>query len=164
MIQSLEHVNQPVKLSLYGNFSPNDYELKLVNLKGFRKVEYLGWVEHEKVAELLKDYDAGIVCLHPIPNYITALPIKLFEYMAAGLPVIASNFPLLREIVEGNNCGLCVNPLKPKQIAGALKYFIERPEESKKMGENGRKAVLEKYNWENENKKLSKLYHDILKI
>jgi glycosyltransferase involved in cell wall biosynthesis len=86
----------------------------------------------------------------------------MFEYMAAGLPVIASNFPLWKEIIEGNHCGIYVNPLKPKEIAKAIEYLIKHPKEAKRMGENGRKAVLEKYNWENESKKLLKIYEELL--
>ncbi len=58
--------------------------------------------------------------LHPTANYMVSLPIKMFEYMAAGIPVITSNFLLWREIVEGNDCGLCVDPLGPKAIATAI--------------------------------------------
>jgi len=137
--------------------------LKLNNLKGFEKVEFLGWMEHKKLTAMLGIYDAGIVCLHPLPNYVTALPIKLFEYMAAGLPVIASNFPILRKIVEGNNCGICVDPLNSAEIASAIQYLMEHKEKSKKMGENGRQAVLQKYNWEKESEKLTKFYKDILR-
>jgi len=59
---------------------------------------------------------------------------------------IASNFPLWKEIVEGNNCGICVNPLDTRDIAKAIKHLIDNPDEAREMGENGRKAVLEKYN------------------
>ena len=83
--------------------------------------------------------------------------------MVAGLPVIASNFPLWKEIIEGNNCGICVNPLEPKEIAKAVEYLIKHPEEARKMGENGRKAVLEKYNWEKESEKLLKVYEELSK-
>ena len=86
----------------------------------------------------------------------------MFEYMIAELPIIASNFLLWREIVEKNNCGICVNPLDPKEIAEAIEYLIEHPDEARKMGENGRKAVLEKYNWENESKKLLEIYEELL--
>ena len=82
--------------------------------------------------------------------------------MAAGLPVIASNFPLWKEIVEGNKCGLIVNPLDPEEIARAIEYLINHPDEARRMGKNGRRAVLEKYNWENESKKLLKLYEGLL--
>ena len=98
------------------------------------------------------------MCFHPIPNAVNAMPNKLFEYMAAGLPVIASNFPLWQEIVESNHCGLTVDPLEPKDIARAIEYLIEHPEEARKMGENGRRAVIRKYNWETEGKKLLELY------
>jgi len=91
------------------------------------------------------------------------MPNKIFEYMIAGLPVIASNFPLWKEIVEGNNCGICVNPLDPKEIANAIKYLIDHPDEARAMGENGRRSVLEKYNWEKESEKLIRLYEEILK-
>jgi len=90
------------------------------------------------------------------------MPNKMFEYMIAELPIIASNFLLWREIVEKNNCGICVNPLDPKEIAEAIEYLIEHPDEARKMGENGRKAVLEKYNWENESKKLLEIYEELL--
>ena len=165
MVQSLEFVksNKQLNLILCGEFDPPDLEVKVRNLKGFEKVEYHGWVDHKKIPEFLNKADAGIVCLHPIPNYLTSLPIKLFEYMLASLPVIASNFPLWKEIVEGNKCGLCVNPLDPKEIAEAIKYLIDHPDEAMQMGENGRKAVLEIYNWEKESEKLINLYEELLK-
>jgi len=84
--------------------------------------------------------------------------------MATGLPVIASNFLFWKKIIKENKCGLSVNPLNPKEIAVAIKFLIEHPNEAKKMGENGKKAVLKKYNWENEEKKLIKIYQNLLKI
>jgi len=89
--------------------------------------------------------------------------VKMFEYMSAGLPVIASDFNSWREIIEGNNCGICVNPLDPKEIADAIKYIINNPKEAKQMGENGKKAILEKYNWSIEEKKLFRVYNKLLK-
>ena len=78
--------------------------------------------------------------------------------MAAGLPVIASNFSLWKQIIEGNQCGLCVDPLDPKAIAGAIDYLIAHPEEAERMGRNGQKAVQEKYNWGIEEQKLLHFY------
>ncbi|MEX1014416.1 MAG: glycosyltransferase, partial [Candidatus Paceibacterota bacterium] len=88
-------------------------------------------------------------------------PNKLFEYMHAGLPVIASDFPLWREIIEGNNCGLLVNPLNPNEIAEAILWLYNNPDKAREMGRNGQKAVKEKYNWEQEEKKLLQLYETI---
>jgi glycosyltransferase involved in cell wall biosynthesis len=154
--------DDPLRLVLCGDFYPANFERKVRSLEGFKKVEYLGWVAPRDIPNLLKKHDVGIVCLHPTTNYVTSLPLKLFEYMAAGLPVIASNFPLWKEIVEGNGCGICVDPLNPEEIAEAIKYLMEHPGVREEMGEKGRRAVAEKYNWEKEGKKLLDLYAQLL--
>lgn len=154
--------NDQLKLTLCGRFFPTRYELEVRALEGFKKVEYLGWIDPREIPRLLEMQDAGIVCLHPIMNYVTSLPLKLFEYMAAGLPVIASNFPLWKEIVEGAGCGICVDPLNPEEIAKAIKYLMKHPGSTEQMGKNGRRAVIEKYTWEQEGKKLLDLYAQLL--
>jgi len=165
IVQAMEYVSpsRNIKLILCGKFFPESYQKKVRKLRGFDKVEYLGWIEPEEVWLKINQATFGIVCFLPKENHIKAMPNKLFEYMAAGLPVIASNFPLWKEIVEGNKCGLTVNPIEPIEIAKAVEYLIEHPQEARKMGENGRKAVLEKYNWENESKKLLKVYEKLIK-
>jgi glycosyltransferase involved in cell wall biosynthesis len=115
------------------------------------------------VAKILENSLAGIVTFLPSPNHLEAQPNKMFEYMSAGIPVIASDFPLWREIISGNDCGLLVNPLKPLEIAGAIDYLVNNPAEAKRMGRNGRLAVIEKYNWPMEEKKLLRFYDSILK-
>ena len=82
----------------------------------------------------------------------------MFEYMSAGVPVIASHFPLWREIIEGNDCGLCVDPLDPAAIAKAIDYLVTHPQEAERMGRNGQRAVAERYNWKIEEAKLLQLY------
>lgn len=164
IVKALEFVNSDnqLKLTLCGDFYPTDYEWKLRSLDGFKKVEYLGWLEPYEIPNLLEKHDAGIVCFLPEPNHLNAMPNKLFEYMAAGLPVISSNFPLWRDIVERNGCGICVDPLDPEKIAEAIKYLMVHPRSRKEMGETGRRMVLEKYNWEKEGMKLIDLYTELL--
>jgi len=164
IIRALEFIdsNRKIKLILYGRFYPIDYEKEVRGLNGFEKVEYLGWKDPYDIPKFLIRADAGIVCFLPEPNHIKAMPTKLFEYMIANLPVIASNFPLWKEIVEGNKCGICVDPLKSEDIAKSITYLMEHPRIKKEMGENGRKAILEKYNWEAEQRKLLDIYKDIL--
>ncbi len=165
IIKGLEFIDsdRPFKLILCGKFYPTGYEKEVRRLKGFEKVEYLGWKDQNDIPEFLSKADVGIICFMPEPNHIKAMPNKLFEYMAAGLPVIASNFPLWKEIVECNKCGICVDPLEPMEIAKAIKYLMEHPRVRKEMGENGRAAVLEKLNWEKETEKLLALYEVLLK-
>jgi len=86
----------------------------------------------------------------------------MFEYMSAGIPVIASDFSLWREIIQGNDCGLLVDPLDPAAIAKAIDYLVENPKEAQRMGENGRRAVENRYNWGQEEKKFLQFYGQIL--
>lgn len=105
---------------------------------------------------------AGLALLKPIGDYEESYPTKLFEYMALGLPVITSNFPLYRAIVEQHNCGFCVSPYEPAQVAEKLVYLIEHIDEARSMGQRGRQAVEQFYNWTSEAGKLIDFYEQIL--
>ncbi|MBW1821139.1 MAG: glycosyltransferase family 4 protein [Deltaproteobacteria bacterium] len=129
------------------------YNLHNVVFHG-RMLAYEGW-------PVIAQCDMGLAVLHPTPNYVESYPTKIFEYMAMGLPVIASNFKLYRKIVEGSECGICVDPLDPEEISGAIRWIIEHPFEARRMGENGRRAVEEKYNWDKESEKLLALYRNL---
>ena len=118
---------------------------------------------YENKKNIYENSKIGMVTLYPIINYLDALPVKMFEYMSAGIPVISSNFPLWKKIVEGNNCGLTVDPKDPKQISSAIEKLLSNDKQAKEMGQNGRKAVEEVYNWEIEEKKLLDIYKEILK-
>ena len=82
--------------------------------------------------------------------------------MALGLPVITSNFPLYQAVVEQHNCGFCVSPYEPAQVAEKLTYLIEHVDEARAMGQRGRQAVEQFYNWTSEADKLINFYEQIL--
>jgi glycosyltransferase involved in cell wall biosynthesis len=149
-------------LALAGEFSPVTLRDEIRTLPGWNCVIEHGQVSRGEVARILSESLAGLVLYHPGPNHTDSQPNKMFEYMSAGLPLIASDFPLWREIVEGNNCGLCVNPHDPGEIAKAINWLSNNPEEVKKMSENGIKAVNERYNWYQESTKLMELYREIV--
>lgn len=155
-----------IKLMIGGQFTSTSNELKhrVFQETGWNNVDFLGLVDRKKVSETIAKSVAGLVLFHPYPNHINAQPNKMFEYMSAGVPVISSNFPLWKQIIEGNDCGICVNPLEPNEIANAIKWLVDNPEEAKRMGENGRRAVEQKYNWEKESEALVNLYASIVKI
>jgi glycosyltransferase involved in cell wall biosynthesis len=161
IVQALEYVNNNVELILLGEFAPKEYVNKVRRLKGFGKVRYLGKVPFEEVSEYYSSADIGIVCFLPERNHIKAMPNKLFEYMAAGLPVIASDFPLWKKIIDDAGCGICVDPTNPKEIAGAILHLFNNPQLRKQMGENGRRAVEEKYNWKRESERLLRAYEKL---
>jgi len=151
-----------VRLNLGGEFSERQVRAEMEKSTGWACVNALGFLSREQMRQTLSRSVAGIVTFLPVPNHIDAQPNKIFEYMSAGLPVIASHFPLWREIIEGNECGLCVDPLDPAAIAAAMDRLVENPDLARRMGENGRRAVHERYNWGVEEKKLLALYGKLL--
>lgn len=84
--------------------------------------------------------------------------LKIFESMEAGLPVLLSDVKFYRDMVMKYNCGICVDPHNVKQIKEAIQYLVENKETAYQMGQNGRRAVLEEYNWGNQ----AKIYTDLL--
>ena len=123
---------------------------------------YLGLLPYEAIMGLLQNALAGLLCLQPVPNYILSTPNKLFEYMGAGIPVIASDFPYIRDVVSSVDCGILVDPTSTEAISAAMRYLLNHPDKAVKKGENGRRAVEEKYNWESEGRKLLRLYEELL--
>jgi glycosyltransferase involved in cell wall biosynthesis len=160
IIKSLEI--SKAKLNLAGNFEDKAFEEKCRNLKGWANVNYHGFVSRNEIVKILNKSKIGMVTLPPLVNYIDSLPIKMFEYMLAGIPVIASDFPLWKSIIEDNNCGLCVDPGNIASIAKATNELLNNQELMKTMGANGRNVVLKKFNWNIEKEKLFKTYESVL--
>ena len=120
------------------------------------RVQLAGWLDRAGVAEALRRARAGLLVLHPRRAYVDALPVKLFEYMAAGIPFVASDFPLWRALADG--CGLFVDPRDPQAIAAAMGRLLADPDEAARLGAHGRELVEERYNWEQESGQLLALY------
>jgi len=125
---------------------------------GWQTARYHGQLSRAEVRKLLATARAGLVCFHPGPNHTESQPNKLFEYMSAGIPVIASDFPLWHKLIGEAGCGLLVDPLDPKQIAAAIEWVFTHPSEAEEMGKKGRAAVISKYNWEVEGNRLVEFY------
>jgi len=159
MVYALNNVD--AQLYLCGRFSSEKDRMTLTKIDGWSKVKEMGFLNREQVSDICSKSIAGLVLFHPEPNHVNAQPNKLFEYMSAGIPVISSDFHLWKEIIEGNRCGICVNPLDPTAITNAIQYLIDNPEEVEIMGRNGKRAVEEKYNWSSEGEKLLKLYRSL---
>lgn len=147
LVHACALLDSPARLNLVGRFSEPAVEAQVKADPGWARVNELGFLDRAGVRDVMQRSVAGVVNFLPLPNHIDALPTKMFEYMSSGIPVIASDFPLWRDIIEGNRCGLCVDPSDPRAIAAAIDYLLANPAVARSMGENGRKAVREKYNW-----------------
>lgn len=150
-----------INLNLAGSFSPHAFKSNLEQKEGWQNTNFLGQINRDEVKRVLRASKVGVVTFLPFGNHTHSQPNKLFEYMSQGIPLVASNFDLWKEIIEKVNCGICVDPKNPSAIANAITSLIKDDERSKKMGQNGRDAVLNTYNWESEEKKLIAIYKNI---
>jgi glycosyltransferase involved in cell wall biosynthesis len=162
LVSALELLPKDIRLQLAGPFEDSAVETSLKGMEGWHQVDYLGVIGRDGVRQAMAASMVGIVTLLPAPNYLDSQPIKMFEYMSAGLAVVASDFPLWQSILGEGPCGLCVNPQDPKAIADAILSLVSQPEVALAMGRHGQKAVRERFNWEVESNKLGSYYDSIL--
>lgn len=144
----------------------SEYENLIRNTEGWESVDYLGRIPHSQVESEYKGALAGMAvneCTQ-IKGEGTLGNTKLFEVMAAGIPVICSDYRLWKEIVEKFECGICVDSRSVDDIVNAIQYIHDNPENAKKMGENGRRAIEDVYNWKTQEKVLEKVYGDIFEV
>jgi len=166
IMDALELINQKsdIKLILGGTFGSSNIEKEIRNHTAWKFVIYKEWLTRQEIAEYANKSIVGLVVFHPIKSHIKAQPNKLFEYMMHGLPVVGSDFPLWRNIILQNKCGILIDPLDPKEIVASVKEIADNPSIAELMGKNGKEAVKQRYNWENEEQKLLTLYSNLLKI
>jgi glycosyltransferase involved in cell wall biosynthesis/SAM-dependent methyltransferase len=163
MVQALARLERfpRVRLIMAGPIHPPDLQDTLVALPGWRQVDYRGHQGRPGILDILKTARIGLVLFHSSQNYIEAIPVKLFEYMAAGMPVIAADFPRLREIVEGNRCGFCVPSRDVAAVAQAIDWLLAHPAEADEMGRRGREAAMNMFSWESEERALLRFYRHL---
>lgn len=137
----------------------------LKSLPGWKKVNFSGKVPHSEVLKLMSEAICGIALLKPCHNsgwnIGTLGNTKIFEYMMIGIPVVCTNFTLWQQIIDRYDCGICVDPANVDQVQSAIKYLLDNPNEARRMGENGKRAIKEQYNWSAEEKKLLAFYKEL---
>jgi len=151
------------RLALAGSFSPAGLADEAQTWPGWERVTYLGWQDRQQVQALLGRARVGLALLHPVPNYVECYSTKSFEYLQAGLPVVASDFPLWRSLLGETGGALLVDPLDPDAIAAALQRLLEQPEAAEAMGRAGQRAVAERFTWERESIALLAFYRRLLR-
>ena len=161
LVQACALLRTPTTLALAGGFSEPALAAEVAAYPGWPRVRALGHLDRAGVAGVMRRSCAGLVTLLPTASYRDALPVKMFEYMAAGIPVIASDFPRWRAIVDASECGLCVDPRDPAAIAAAIDCLAGDPELARRLGANGRRAVEQHYNWRHEAQKLIRFCDDL---
>jgi glycosyltransferase involved in cell wall biosynthesis len=163
MIGALELLGSDVavKLVLAGEFSPPTLLEEVQQMAGWKRVRFLGWQDRRSVGRLLSESFAGLAILQPNRATREGQSTKVFEYMAAGLPVITSDFPVWRRFVQATGSGLLVDPLSRASVAEAIERLATNPADAVAMGRRGREAIERDLNWTAEGARLVGLYDRI---
>lgn len=161
ILEAISNIDN-IKYILAGRGS-SDYIEELKKEAGWDKVEFVGFVDKKEVEKIYSESAIGMSVNYAaqIENEGTLGNNKLFEYMSAGMPVICSDYRLWKEIVEDNNCGICVDPKNSTQIKDAIMTILSDLEIATTMGNNGREIVKKKYNWSSQEKVLIQFYDGI---
>jgi glycosyltransferase involved in cell wall biosynthesis len=151
------HKNINIKIKIVGKFqSPveekefDDIASKSTNIK----IEKSGWTEYSNISNLIKDADICFDLRERNFIYNNSLPIKIFEYMAAGKPFIFSDIRPIRKELGEITCGFLVDPADKEEIVKKVEAYISTPALLKQHSENGRKIIENGKNWECESEKL----------
>lgn len=125
-------------------------------------VDIIDSVPHEDVIKYLRKCSIGIVTLLPIPKYLKNIPIKQFEYMAAGIPVVGSNIPPIERFIKEADAGIVVDPKNTRQISDAIMKLLADKNLYKTLSQNGINAVKDKFNWWKMEEKMLQIYSQLL--
>lgn len=159
-VDAMELIPERLRASLVlaGTFDTPKFQAEVERSPGWQHVRDLGWQDRAAVARHLSTSKVGLVTYLPEPNHLAAQPNKLFEYMSAGIPVVASDFPLWRSLVQEAGCGLLVDPADPSQVAAAITWLLDNPGLAATMGARGQEAVASRLNWGTQSTALLELY------
>ena len=162
MLEAIERLgdSHDARLTLAGTVPP-ELLSQMEAHPGWRYAEFVGSLERPELAELLAQSTIGVVLFLPEPNHVKSQPTKMFEYMAAGLPVLASDYPLWRELVLPAGAGLLADPLDVDAIVRQASFLLDNPVESAQMGRHGRELVETTRNWRVEAEHLVSFYDDL---
>jgi glycosyltransferase involved in cell wall biosynthesis len=150
------------ELHMAGVFDPPALRLELERAPGWARVRYAGRLGRGSIAALLARVKVGVLPLHPIANYVDAYPVKLFEYLAAGLPIVATDVPRWRAVLEAHDCGVPVPFGGPERLGEAIQRLLDDDDRSREMGERARRAAERHYSWETQAAALARLYDELL--
>jgi len=155
-----------LKVVFVGKYSPSSLKnemQKFINLNDLSNhVELHSFVNYNEISYYYNNSKIGFITPFPESSFKIKMYIKIFEYMAFGLPIIGSDFGHIKEYLEKDKCGILVNPLNEVDIANSMIKLIIDNELYQRLSENGRKATLKKYRWEFELEKLISYYTEAL--
>ena len=156
-IESLDCV-----LHLAGGYEPESYREELAAMPGWAKVKEYGYANRDQARSIFRSCALGVVLFDRSPNHLYSLSTKMFEYMAAGLPILVSDLPANVQLLSDSQCGEFVDPSDVPAISAKLSILLDNPYELEAMGKRGQELVSTKLNWDSELKTYLGIYRSLL--
>lgn len=160
LIKAIEEVD--CTLHLAGSYATPGYQEELMAMPGYQKLVEYGYVDRQKAFEILSQCAIGVVLLESCPNYLHSLATKMFEYMAAGLPILVSDLPANRKLLDRADTGIYIDPSDVSVIRDTLTKMLSEPEKLARMGAEGKRLVTQELSWEREKEIYLRLYEELL--
>lgn len=164
----LKKAGKRVCFVLAGRVRPSD--VRILRIASRQGVRVVGWIENDLLPNFLRRASIGLALYSPAEASSKTMffspdwePSKVYNYMSAGLPIVATDLPGIRELVLRENCGVLVRAGDAGEIADAISKLLDDEKARASMGKRGRQAAEREYNWEIESNRLLSLYHRIEK-
>jgi glycosyltransferase involved in cell wall biosynthesis len=155
--QALEHVmraaqilsaNRHIKFRFFGDGSEKPGLLKLREQLGLTQVEFYDSQPKSRMPEIVAAFDASIVPLRKGDLFRETLPAKMFEAMAAGIPIVLSADGEARLLAKEAGAAICVEPENPEALAQAISDLYQSPALARELGLNGRRYAMQHFDWQ----------------
>jgi glycosyltransferase involved in cell wall biosynthesis len=162
VVEELIKVFFDVRLLLIGEITSSELKEKIDHYIKSRNLEdavvFLGHIPHQDVASYMKLASIGLLLYEPLKKFLKNIPTKQYEYAASGLALVASDLPPTRNFILPNKCGILVTPGNVAEAVDAITYLFKHTIELEMLGNNGKKIILDKYNWHNQESELLNIY------
>jgi glycosyltransferase involved in cell wall biosynthesis len=151
-----------IRLKLFGTIASEALAVRMRNHPAWPSTDYAGHRPWLDVLDAYRRSLAGFLLYQPTPEQRWCMPVKLFEFLLAALPVIASDIPFWRELLDGNPSVHFVDATDPNCIAASIAWILSHPEESARRAHEGARLARERFDWEPEGQRLVALYDRLL--
>lgn len=162
VMDAIDYFPDNVRFSVAGPFTTEKVKNTFFKHKNINKVDYFGILDRVEIHELLNKSLCGILIGYPVKNALDSIPIKLYEYLACGLPVIISDYPKWKTFIKNNQVGFTVDCFDTKMVGLKVAEIIKNKKKSSEMSQLGRQLFESKYNWEDQQNKLYNFYENII--
>jgi glycosyltransferase involved in cell wall biosynthesis len=140
-----------------------ELERNIKELKLTQHVVFTGSLPHEKVAGLIRQFDVALAPYPPLDHAFYFSPLKIFEYMACGIPVVAADIGQIGEVIKNGETGLLYPPGELDALIAACKRLLADTDLRQKLGQAAAEEVRNKYTWDHNASRVTKLAHSLIK-